>query len=232
MGKAENGFHKPEKSSGHKCSSCAFSPILQSAFLRSVCSNASELKIGSFLSSLRGKTRAEGCFRLRFEMRWRVTEAERYQELPPDDRRCKAQAFSAKNGEPVWKGIEGVWARHTDEGWRVTVDNRQGLGFKTSSSARADMWKFLSALPSSGCLHTGPTHVPNVATHVSMLVPQVLPSDYFLSSRGQNRTDNIYFTVWCFRWFWKQTSDSKEIFSLVSHDNDRKQRYLEIEKKG
>lgn len=46
----------------------------------------------------------------------KITEAERCQELVPDDRSCKAQEFSAENGEPVWKDIEQVRAKDTDEG--------------------------------------------------------------------------------------------------------------------
>lgn len=95
----------------------------------------------------------------------RVAEAEWYQEVGPGDRNCKAD-FGARNGEATWKGIEEVSAGGTEAGGRVKEEDREGLVFQTSFSARAAVQKFPSTLPVSSSWYTGPTRVPNMDTHM------------------------------------------------------------------
>lgn len=86
--------------------------------------DASPLKMRFLLCALRGKTRAEGCFPLRFEVRGRVDETERYREVISGDRSCTARGFRARTGEIVRKGTEEVGARELmgaegrEERWR------------------------------------------------------------------------------------------------------------------
>ena len=158
-------------------------------------------------------------------MRWRVNEVERHQEVVPGDRSCRARDFSAVNGKIVWQGVEGSELKKLmrAEGgkWKTEMASVSSLHFQLK-------WMYgNSLLPyHSPVVCIRPTCVPDMVTQVFMPWSHVLESDCFLFTLGWR----IFISQYgCLGHFEKQ-SDSKDNFLLGNQENDRMQRYLEIEK--